>query len=125
MRPTSDDEAGSVTAEFAVLLPAVALLLALGFALVPAGIAPVRLADAAADAARLVGRGDPAGAAAARVARAAPGATISVRHEGDLVCVTATATVTAAGIAIPVDGMGCALDDSHLSRAPRRAWAGR
>jgi Flp pilus assembly protein TadG len=55
-----------VTAEFAVALPAVVLVLVLGVSALSAAGRQVRLQDAAADAARLVGRGeDPARAGSA------------------------------------------------------------
>ena len=52
------DDRGSVVAEFAVALPAVALVLLLGAGALGACAQQVRLQDAAADAARLVARGE-------------------------------------------------------------------
>ncbi|MGD8194274.1 TadE family type IV pilus minor pilin [Herbiconiux sp. P18] len=102
---------GSVTAEFAVLLPAVAMVLVLGLGLLQLGTVQVRLTDAAADAARLVARGQDAGA---RVAAAHPGATSATAHLGPLVCVTvsALASPTGVGAAFALEGRGCALDDT-------------
>ena len=45
-----------MTAEFALVLPAVVLMLVLGLGVAQLGAIQVRLADAAADAARMVGR---------------------------------------------------------------------
>ena len=71
---TAADEAGSSVAEFAVALPAVLLVLAMVLGGVQLGAVQVRLQDAAADAARSLGRGDPVSALAARLARQVPGA---------------------------------------------------
>lgn len=98
-------ERGSATAEFAVALPAVAVVLVLGAGALTAGGAAVRLQDAAADAARLVSRGESHARAAAAVDAAVAGATMHVELRGDLVCVEASAraslaTVTATSCAL-------------------------
>ncbi|TDN92110.1 TadE family type IV pilus minor pilin [Microbacterium sp. BK668] len=100
-------ERGSVVAEFAVALPAVALVLLFGLGALSAGARQVRLQDAAADAARLVARGEPDAAAGAVVSRAVPGATAAVHPAGDLVCVTATASAGVA--ALELSATSCAL----------------
>ncbi len=87
------DDRGSVVAEFAVALPAVVLVLALGAGALAAGSRQVRLQDAAADAARLSARGESAARVHAAVSSALPGAAASIQERGDLVCVTASATV--------------------------------
>ncbi|MEU1970900.1 TadE family type IV pilus minor pilin [Microbacterium sp. NPDC019599] len=98
---------GSVVAEFAVALPAVLLVLLLGMGALAAGATHVRLQDAAADAARVVGRGEPAEAASRVVSAAVSGAAAVVDRPGDLVCVTATAP---AGIAsLTLSARSCAL----------------
>lgn len=81
------DDRGSVAAEFAVALPAVALVLAVCLGGIAAGAQSLRLQDAAADAARALGRGDGSDAAAADAARSAPGSTMITWSEGRLVCV--------------------------------------
>lgn len=99
-------DAGGAAAEFAVVLPAVLLVLALCLGGVRAATVRLLAQDAAADAARSLARGDPPGSAAARVARAVPSARLSKVDRGDLVC----ATVTAEGAAgIPVSATSCAL----------------
>ncbi|MCX6502734.1 MAG: hypothetical protein NT132_10100 [Microbacterium sp.] len=98
---------GSVTAEFAVALPAVVLVIALGAAALSAGARQVRLQDAAADAARLLARGDDDGRAQAVIGAAVTDAAMSVDHPGDLVCVTATAPAGLPGITVRV--RSCAL----------------
>ena len=65
------DDRGSVVAEFAVALPAVVLVLVLGAGALSAGARHVRLQDAAADAARLVARGEIARPCGARPSPAA------------------------------------------------------
>lgn len=87
----SGADRGSVVAEFAVALPAVVLVLLLGVGALGASARQVRLQDAAADAARLAGRGEPVDVVHGIVARAVPGAESSIEPRGDLVCVTASA----------------------------------
>lgn len=96
-----------------MILPAIAFVLAAGLGLVHLGAVQVQLADAAADAARIIGRGDPPGDAAARVSHAHPGASMGVSNRGALVCVTATADpqMGVLGAFLHLEGTGCALDD--------------
>lgn len=106
-----DRERGSATAELAVALPIVVLTMLLGVGALGAGMRMVALQDAVADAARILGRGDEAGAAGTAVARADPAAGIAVSRSDDLVCVTASAeTRILGGIAVPIHATGCALD---------------
>jgi arylsulfatase A-like enzyme len=102
-----------------MILPAVAFVLALGVGVVQLGAAQVRLTDAAADAARILGRGDPPGDAEARITAAQPGASMSVSHSGSLVCVTtrASATTGILGALFEFTGHGCALDDTQTPPA--------
>ena len=103
------DERGSAAAEFAVALPAVALVLALCLAGLALTGQQVRLQDAAALAARALGRGD---SPYLVVQRLAPGARLTATVEGDLVCVTlaAAAESTVAGaLGLTVQATGCAL----------------
>ncbi|MFG6403628.1 TadE family type IV pilus minor pilin [Microbacterium sp. P04] len=100
-------ERGSVAAEFAVVLPAIVLVVLFGVGALSAGARQVRLQDAAADAARLVSRGEDPGRAHALVA--AVGATASIELRGDLVCVLARAP---APVALPLPDLtasSCAL----------------
>lgn len=102
------DDRGSVVAEFAVALPAVALVLLLGAGSLGACARQVRLQDAAADAARLIARDDAEARAWAVVQSAVPGASAVAEHRGDLVCVIASAS---AGV-LPwaLTATSCALD---------------
>jgi hypothetical protein len=98
---------GSVTAEFAVALPAVLVVIVLGVSALSAGARQVRLQDAAADAARLIARGDDQGRAAQLVAGAVGDADMGVDRPGDLVCVTATAPAGLPGLTL--SARSCAL----------------
>lgn len=95
---------GSVTAEFAIALPALMLVLACCLAGLQVAVTQVRLQDAAAAAARSLARGE----SAAVAARLVPGATVSRNGEGDLVC--ATLSARAVGL-IPLElrATSCAL----------------
>ncbi|MGQ7311671.1 TadE family type IV pilus minor pilin [Microbacterium arabinogalactanolyticum] len=102
-------ERGSVAAELAVALPAVLLTLLLGVGALGAAATQVALQDAAADAARLLGRGESAARAAAAVA-AVEGATMTSRDGAGLVCVTASVqTRIGRLISIPLSAGSCAL----------------
>jgi len=97
-----------------MILPALALVVALGVAAAQVGVVQLRLADAASDAARLIGRGE-SDRAAARIAAAQPGASMSVDRDGLIVCVTASATPSLGGgfDGVPrIAATGCALDDT-------------
>lgn len=101
---------GSVAAELAVAVPAVLVVLLLGVSALGAAARQVSLQDAAADAARLLGRGESAAAATAVVTRAVDGASVSTGMRDDLACVTAHADVQVGRIiSIPVRASSCAL----------------
>ncbi len=77
---------GSVTAEFAVALPAVVAVLAVAMSAVAAATAQVRCVDAARAGARAAARGESASAALAAATSAAPsGATVRLRRDGNTV----------------------------------------
>lgn len=98
----SERDRGSVTAEFAVLLPAVALLLGVVVALAACAAAQLRCADAARVAARVaaIGEDDAAVASAARRV-AGGGARAAVARDAAWVAVTVETTV---GPALPLVG---------------------
>lgn len=104
------DDRGSVAAEFAVALPAALLLILAGIGALTAGAQTARLQGAAADAARLIARGDARPADA--LVGALPGKTAMRVDEGDrLVCVTLTAPVAMMGLAahgLDVSARACA-----------------
>src|SRR3954463_684529 len=89
-------EAGMVTAETAVVLPVLLLVLAGAVAAVTLVGGQLRCVDAAREGARAAARGDSVAAVTAIVGRAAPeGAVTGVAVSGDEVRVTVTADVAA------------------------------
>ena len=106
-----DHERGSVTAEFAVAMPAVLLVLLLALGGVQASMLQLRLQDAAADAARSLARGEGSAMASGRLARQVPGAALSSSREGDLVCVRVSASLEgpASRLGLAIVARGCAL----------------
>src|SRR2546430_2996457 len=100
-RPVSGRRAdrGSVTAELAVALPALVLLLLAGLTAVMAVLAKLECVDAAREAARAAARGDSGITAGARVAP--HGATVLVDADGELVRATVRAPVRPLGGHLP------------------------
>jgi Flp pilus assembly protein TadG len=83
---------GTATAELAVMLPALVLVLVVALWSVSAVTGQLRCVDAARTAARALARGDsPASAVAAARAAAPAGARVVVSREGDLVVVDVSA----------------------------------
>lgn len=104
------DERGSVAAELALALPAVALTLLLGAGALGAASRQVALQDAAADAARLLGRGESAAVATGAVTASVGAAEVSSHARGDLICVTTRTDLTLGGyIRVPLQASSCAL----------------
>jgi hypothetical protein len=88
------DTAGYVTAETAMVLPVLALLLAVALWAVAVGSAQLGCVDAARDGARAAARGESDAAASAAARSAAPtGAIVELRHQGSFVVVVVTARV--------------------------------
>lgn len=106
------DDTGAAAAEFAVALPAVALVLAVCIGAIGVGSQQLRLQDAAADAARGLGRGESAPAVLSRASQAAPGSSLEQRRDGGLVCarLTAAARGPAALAGLQLAAESCALD---------------
>ena len=101
---------GSATAELAVALPAVAVVLAICVWGVQLAAVQVRMQDAAGLAARSAARGDdPAAAAVAH-----PGAGVSTWDEGELVCARASVDVASpVGLPpVPVTAVACSLREA-------------
>ncbi|MEP6482774.1 MAG: TadE family type IV pilus minor pilin, partial [Rhodoglobus sp.] len=90
--------------------PAVVLVLGMVLGGIQLGVVQIRLQDAAADAARSLGRGDSAPALAARLAQQAPGAQWSSSRSGAMVCahLTASAGGPAALLGLTVSATSCA-----------------
>lgn len=103
-------ERGSVAAELALALPAVVLTLLLGAGALGAAARQVALQDATADAARVLGRGEPGATAAGIIGAAVPGASFSSTSDSQLVCVESHLTVSIARVlSIPLRASSCAL----------------
>ncbi|TFC93339.1 TadE family type IV pilus minor pilin [Cryobacterium sp. TMT3-29-2] len=90
---------GSVTAEFATVVPAVLLVLAICLGALQVVGQQVRLTDAAADAARSLARGDSVGRAAGLVQQAVQGASMTPERRGEFVCVNLSAPSSFAAFA--------------------------
>jgi hypothetical protein len=108
----SGRDAGSVTAEFAVVLPAVLLVLAGCLGAVQVAGQQVRLTDVAADAARALARGEGADRAAALVRRAVGGASLGSERRGEFVCARLSAPSAFgpfAAVGLTVSARSCAL----------------
>lgn len=84
-------EVGAATAELAVALPALVLVLAVALAAVDLGVAGVRCVDAARAGARQLARGEPAASAVDEALRLAPpGASVTTSSSGGRVAVEVT-----------------------------------
>lgn len=104
------DQRGSVAAELALALPAVLLVLLLGVGALGAAARQVALQDAAADAARLLGRGEGVDRARSVVAAGVPDATVASSERGELVCVTAASQFRVGRmVSVPLRATSCAL----------------
>lgn len=105
---------GSVVAEFAVALPAVLLVLATVLGGVQLGTLQLRLQDAAADAARSLGRGEPGPTVASRIARQVPSARWSATRSAGLVCahLVAVAAPPAGVLGVQAAATSCALEET-------------
>ena len=111
-RPTCvlGGDRGSVAAELAVALPAALIAIAFGIGALAAAATQVSLQDAAADSARLLGRGESPARAAGVVRGAVDGASSSSRTSGDLVCVTAALDMRIGRlVSVPLRASSCAL----------------
>lgn len=106
-------DCGAATAEFAVVVPAVVLLLALTVGSLAAAGRQVRLEQGVAQAARLAARGESDQRVAAIVETIADGSVVDVSAVGGLVCVSATAPLR---LVLPLPGLtdlrarSCALE---------------
>jgi len=95
----SGRDRGAVTAEFAVAMPALVLLLGFSLGAVDAALDKVRCVDAARDAALVAARGGDG--VAAGLAEAPPGAAVVVTINGDLVRATVTTRTRPLGRHLP------------------------
>lgn len=94
-----------MTAELAVAVPAVLLVLAACLGGLRIGAERIRVVDAAAQGARLAAVGEspvgPAGAVGGQV--------LTIRRDGETVCVVVRRDVALLGVPVPVQATGCAL----------------
>jgi len=115
-------DAGSVTAEMAVLLPTLVLIAAALAWLVGVGVAQVQCVDAARDAARALARAEPAEVATELARQAAPqGAHVRLGQDGGLVQVEVTYRATPPGALLDTVG---ALDLRATASTPVEASDG-
>lgn len=105
-----DRERGAVTAEVAVALPIVVLVLAACLGGLGLAAAHLRAQDAAADAARLLGRGESNSTAQQHVSRVAPGAQLSLSRPNGLVCATVQLEQRVMLVPVVLTASSCALD---------------
>lgn len=106
-------DGGLVVAELAITLPAVVLMIGLVLGCAGVGAQQVRVQDAAADVARLLGRGEPEVEALAVAQRAVAEVGLAIERSAGLVCVQlhAPARVIVALPVVQVRGEACALDE--------------
>lgn len=101
---------GAVTAEVAVSIPAVVLVLTVSLGGLSLATTQLRAQDAAADAARLLGRGETELVAQQHVARLVTGARLAVSRSSSLVCVRVEVEQLILAVPIAVAGTSCALE---------------
>lgn len=96
------DCTGTVTAEMAVALPSLVIVLFLALSGVAAVTAQLRCVDAAREGARAAARGDPAGRAREASDRVAPpGSTVAITTTADLITVTVRGRARPLGAWLP------------------------
>jgi Flp pilus assembly protein TadG len=112
MRCRFRDDRGSVTAEFAAVLPAVVLVLGCALGAMQLAAEQLRLQSADAAAVRLLGRGDPG--SRELVLAVNPNATLVVHSSGDLVCADVSAPASIGILlGVTISASACALDDAQ------------
>jgi hypothetical protein len=94
-----------VTAELAVTMPAVLLILAACLGGLRIGAERIRVVDAAAEASRLAARGDDPAPPAVAIG----GAVGAPTRSAGTVCVTVRREVALLGLGVPITATGCAL----------------
>jgi len=120
-RGPRSDSRGSVTAEAALALPALLVVVWAVLAAISAGVAQLRCIDAAREGARAAARGESATVTTATARSAAPrAATVTVRRDGTFVVVRVAARVRPLGNLLPalsVSGQAAAYAESELGGA--------
>ncbi len=107
------DDRGSVTAEIAVGLPAVVVVLAACLGGLGLATAQLRAQDTAADAARMLGRGESVAAAEQLVARSLAATELIISRPAGLVCATVVVEQRLLLVPVRVSGASCALADGR------------
>jgi hypothetical protein len=96
-------DGGMATAELAVVLPTLVLVIAAALTMISVVLAQLRCVDAAREAARSAARGEPAAVVRSVASQAAPaGASVEIRPGGDEVRVTVSSRAGRAGGLLPV-----------------------
>ncbi len=112
MRSRWADDRGSVVAEFATALPVVVIVLALGLGAIAVGSQQLRLQDAAAVAARALGRGESLAEIRSKVADVAGVADVESWSADGMVCArlsrAASGPIAVGGLRLTAQS--CALD---------------
>jgi len=103
------DERGSVTAEFAVVAPAVVLVVVLTATVLLASGRQVRLEQAAGQAARLAARGEAEGRVRDVVGTLVDGSRTTIVVDGDFVCVEVSVAHALPVPIAPLRARSCAL----------------
>ena len=108
-----NSDRGAVTAEFAIVLPAVVLVLACCITGVRLAVLHLQLQDAAASAARIIGRGESLAAAQSLANQLVPTSTVTASLHGTLVCIEAHNAERGAMLPfITVSARSCALNEA-------------
>jgi Flp pilus assembly protein TadG len=105
------NEAGTVTAEFAAVVPAVILILVVCLGTVQLAGRRLILQDAASDTARILARGEPS-AATRRAQQLVPGVAVARQNSDGMVCAILSTPVAVAGGmlgAVTLTASSCAL----------------
>jgi Flp pilus assembly protein TadG len=103
------DDRGSITAEFAAVVPAVILVLVCCLGGLQVVGQQLRLQDAAAGAARSLARGESVGTVSARVSQSVSAATLRYEHRGGMLCAHLRAGAGGMLGAITVGASSCAI----------------
>lgn len=113
LRARRRNDRGAVTAEIAVGLPAVVVVLAACLGGLGLATSQLRAHDTAADAARLLGRGEPVAAVEQLIARSLGAADLVITRPAGLVCATVVVEQRVMLIPLHVSGASCALADGR------------
>ncbi|HUG49859.1 MAG TPA: TadE/TadG family type IV pilus assembly protein [Terrimesophilobacter sp.] len=111
LRARAGNDAGTVTAEFAAVVPAVILILVVCLATVHLAGRRLILQDAASDTARILARGEPS-VAAERARQLVPGVRVGRQSRDGMVCAILSAPAAVAGGvlgAVTLSASSCAL----------------